>query len=286
MAINDPWYIWVAAIDSRCTFAAAVDLRCTFAVDHLHTYMPPLISNINVRLPSIHGTHFLPPLIFQHRCVTTFDPNTCASMVISNIHVLPPLISKIHVWQPLIPIIHEQPPLISNKRAAKIDPQHICIATLDPGHTFVVTVDIQHIIMCSCCWSQNTFAATVNHQNRCVATADPQNTCAAMAYHWHKCAANVDPQYTCADNWSTIHCAAIGYMYGQGWFQTCAVTVDTKHTCAAIVDHRHTFTTTNNPRHTHVKPPLIPLSVMLNESKYYGFIEWPSECSLVCLLIQ
>ena len=42
--------------------------------------------------------------------------------MISNIHVLPPLIPKIHVRQPLIPIIYEQPPLISGKHAANVDP--------------------------------------------------------------------------------------------------------------------------------------------------------------------
>ena len=70
-------HICTAAIDSQYTFTATIESWCTFAIDHpyIHVHVrPPLISNINLCLLSILDVHFLPPLIFQHRCVSTFDP--------------------------------------------------------------------------------------------------------------------------------------------------------------------------------------------------------------------
>ena len=108
VAINDTRHICMATIDSQYTFTTAIDSRCTFAVDHLYIHVhvwPPLISNINVCLLAILDAHFLPPLIFQHRCVSIFDPkNMC---------------------------FHDY---LQHTCAATVDPQNSCAATVNPYH--------------------------------------------------------------------------------------------------------------------------------------------------------
>ena len=183
VAINDPRHICVATIDSQYTVAAAIDPWCTFAVDHLHT----CVATFDLKQIFVYRQYSM--RIFCHHWSSSIHADVCphliptymCSTVISNIHVLPPLIPKIHVQQPLIPI----------KRVANVDPQHICTATLDPRRTFVVTVDLRGI--CAAIVHPNIHLQPPLITKTCVATADPQNTFVAMVDPWHTCMANVDP---------------------------------------------------------------------------------------------